>query len=116
MVCPKCYAENAGTRCYHCGHDVADDFKQADAARPVVIINNVAPPRRGYISPKSKWVAFFLCFLLGAIGAHRFYVGKIGTGVLFFFTLGFWGIGWVIDLFTILFGNFKDSTGLPLSA
>jgi TM2 domain-containing membrane protein YozV len=42
-----------------------------------------------------------LWFLLGLFGAHRFYLEKIGTGILFFFTGGVLGIGWIIDLFTL---------------
>lgn len=63
------------------------------------------------ISPKSKWVAFFLCLLLGALGVHRFYVGKIGTGLLWLFTCGIFCIGVIVDLIVILCGNFRDSNG-----
>ena len=40
------------------------------------------------ISPKSRLVALLLCFFLGPLGVHRFYVGKIGTGILMLLTLG----------------------------
>ena len=50
---------------------------------------------------KSKAVAYLLWFFLGFFGAHRFYLEKIGTGILWFFTLGLLGIGWFIDLFTL---------------
>ncbi|MCI9111151.1 MAG: TM2 domain-containing protein [Eubacterium sp.] len=63
------------------------------------------------ISPKSKAVAALLCFFLGELGIHRFYVGKIGTGILYLCTLGFCGIGVLIDFIMILCGSFKDSTG-----
>ena len=49
-------------------------------------------------SPYNRWVALALCVLLGYIGAHRFYVRKYGTGVLWFFTGGVCGIGWIVDL------------------
>lgn len=50
---------------------------------------------------KSKTTAYLLWFFLGAFGFHRFYLGKIGTGILFLLTFGFLGIGWLIDLFTL---------------
>ena len=50
----------------------------------------------------NKWVSFFLCFFLGGFGAHRFYEGKIGTGILYLFTIGIFGIGWIVDLIIIL--------------
>lgn len=50
---------------------------------------------------KSKSIAYILWFFLGPLGAHKFYLGKIGWGVAYFFTLGFLGIGWLIDLFTL---------------
>ena len=62
-------------------------------------------------SIKDKWVVFFLCFFLGWLGIHRFYVGKIGTGILYLFTFGFFGIGIFIDLILILAGSFTDKSG-----
>jgi len=51
---------------------------------------------------KSKGTAYLLWFFLGIIGAHRFYLEKIGTGILYLLTLGFFGVGWFIDLFTLV--------------
>jgi TM2 domain-containing membrane protein YozV len=50
---------------------------------------------------KSKGVAYLLWFFLGLFGAHRFYLEKIGTGILYLLTFGVFGIGWLIDLFTL---------------
>lgn len=55
--------------------------------------------------------AFLLCFLLGVLGVHRFYVGKIGTGVLQVLTLGGLGIWALIDLIFIIMGKFTDKEG-----
>jgi hypothetical protein len=65
-------------------------------------------------SPKSRVVALLLCFLLGVFGAHRFYVGKIGTGILQIVTLGGLGIWSLVDLIMIIVGSFKDKQGRPV--
>ncbi len=52
--------------------------------------------------PKRKWVAFFLCIFLGYFGAHKFYEGKIGVGILYLFTLGLFFVGIVIDIISLL--------------
>ena len=62
-------------------------------------------------SDKSRLVALLLCFFLGGLGVHRFYVGKIGTGVLQLLTLGGLGIWALIDLIFIICGGFKDKDG-----
>ena len=66
------------------------------------------------ISQKSRLVATLLCFFLGAIGIHRFYTGKIGTGILYIFTGGLFGIGVLVDFIMILCGAFKDKSGAKL--
>ena len=48
--------------------------------------------------PKNKMVSLLLCIFLGYFGAHKFYEGKILMGVLYFFTLGLFGIGWIVDI------------------
>ena len=55
--------------------------------------------------------AFLLCFLLGVFGAHRFYVGKVGTGILQIVTLGGLGIWALVDLIMIILGAFTDADG-----
>ena len=52
---------------------------------------------------KSKGVAYLLWLIsiFGWLGIHRFYLGKIGTGILWIFTGGLFGIGSLIDLFTL---------------
>ena len=65
-------------------------------------------------SDKSNTVALLLCFFIGFLGAHRFYVGKIGTGVLQLVTLGGLGIWALIDLIIIILQKFTDGEGNTL--
>ena len=67
-----------------------------------------------FMSNKSKFLAAGLCFFLGVLGVHRFYVGKIGTGFLQLITAGGLGVWWIIDLIFILLGKFTDSNGNAL--
>ena len=59
--------------------------------------------------------AFLLCFFLGVFGAHRFYAGKIGTGVLELLTFGGLGIWWLVDMILILTGSFRDGDGQKIT-
>jgi len=66
-------------------------------------------------SPKSRLAAAILAWFLGILGVHRFYVGKVGTGILMIVTLGGLGIWALIDFIVILVGSFKDKQGRVLS-
>ena len=94
--------------CKHCGTEILESavictncggqVEEVAASQPNIVINNIDPSKKEV----SKWIAFLLCFSLGGIGAHKFYEGKIGMGILYLFTLGFFGIGVLIDLIKIL--------------
>lgn len=129
--------------CPHCGASLpktAQELKDARAQaaakaqqapqpapqqQPTIIINNTNTNTNtntnktptgveAMTSPLSRWLALALCFFLGGLGVHRFYVGKIGTGILYLCTCGLFGIGWIIDFFAILFGSFRDKYGFWL--
>lgn len=104
--------------CKHCGETIDKDCvicpkcgKQVEklaAEQPNIVINNSNTNTNvnGGTYKKSKqinkWLAFCLCLVLGFFGVHRFYEGKIGTGILWLCTFGMFGIGWIIDLIIIL--------------
>ena len=64
---------------------------------------------------KNIYIEFYLCLFFGFLGAHRFYLKKYKTGILYFFTFGLLGIGWLIDLFLILIKIFKNSNSNKLN-
>jgi hypothetical protein len=62
-------------------------------------------------SDKSRGVALALAVVLGVFGAHRFYVGKTGTGVLQALTLGGMGLWYLYDCINVASGQFTDARG-----
>lgn len=101
---------SAGTMiyCTTCGHKMAP----AAPACPGCGAPNAAA--QGRMSEKGFVPTALLCFFFGVFGFHRFYVGKIGTGVLQLLTFGGLGIWSLIDFIMILTGGFKDAEGLDL--
>lgn len=103
----------AAVICPHCGCQV-ETLSNDSANTPNIVINNTnsntnvnenaningAMVMTGRL--KNKWITLLLCIFLGAFGAHKFYEGKIGMGILYLFTLGIFGIGWFIDIILIL--------------
>jgi len=63
------------------------------------------------MSTKSRTVAAILCFFIGIFGIHRFYMGKIGTGIIWLLTGGLLGVGVLVDFILILLGKAKDKEG-----
>lgn len=99
----------AAVVCPACGCQVAIlNQQQPQAQQPIIINNNnvnnnmnngygIVPSGR----PIQKWTAFLLCFFFGWLGVHRFYEGKVGTGILWALTWGLFGIGVFCDLIRI---------------
>ena len=63
------------------------------------------------ISPKSRLASTLLAFFLGEFGAHRFYLGKIGTAVAMLLTAGGLGIWALVDFIFAVSGRMKDKKG-----
>lgn len=94
--------------CTLCGRQV-ETLANAQAASPNIVINNAnqntntVAVNAAASRQRSKWAALLLCLFLGCIGAHKFYEGKTGMGVLYLLTLGLFGIGVLIDFIALLF-------------
>lgn len=100
----------AAVICTHCGCQV-EEMKHTE--QPNIVINNSNSSVNTNTNTnvnggvygmraRNKWVAFFLCLFLGYFGAHKFYEGKGGAGILYLFTCGLFGIGWFIDCINLL--------------
>lgn len=128
--CKDCLVEVKGRM--YCKEDlgnVLDEAKQSAAqGHPTINITNSNDSINtntntnvnagvGLPARKSKMVALILCIIgfFGFAGLHRMYVGKVGSGLLHFFTCGICMIGTIIDLIAILSGGFRDSYGQPLA-
>ncbi len=127
--CAECLVEVKGRM--YCKNDlgnVLDEAKQSGGSgQPTINITNSNESANvntntnvgmGFAGAprKSRMMALILCIIgfFGFAGLHRMYVGKVGSGVLWFFTGGMCVIGTVIDLISILSGGFRDSYGQPL--
>lgn len=108
--------------CKHCGGQIPADavictlcgrqVEEMSGGTPSIVINNSNENTNTNVNAnvaafaasrsRSKWVALALCFFLGFVGAHKFYEGKIGMGILYIFTVGLFGIGVLVDFIAIL--------------
>lgn len=75
----------------------------------------VKQSERDDISSDKSWgVLLLLCFFFWHLGLHRFYAGKKTSGLVYLFTMGCFGFGYVVDLILILSGKFTDRVGRPI--
>jgi TM2 domain-containing membrane protein YozV len=95
--------------CSNCGAEIND--KAVVCIRCGCAVNR--PQTNPDINKSTKdWlVTLLLCFFVGYLGVHRFYVGKTGTGIIQLITCGGCGIWTLIDFIIICMGNFTDSEG-----
>ncbi len=116
--CKKCgkELEDSVVFCPYCGTNqesgqtVSNAQPQQQASPIIVNVENSNNNTNQNVSPEAfgrkrvnKWVAFLLCWFLGFLGAHKFYEGRIGMGIVYIFTCGLFGIGAFIDFWAILF-------------
>lgn len=102
--------------CTNCGEiiDARAEICPKCGVRQPTIYNNTSkfssePSTR---QTDERWlITLLLCAFLGGLGVHRFYAGKIGTGILMLVTLGGCGIWWLIDLIFIVTNQFTDDEG-----
>ena len=66
------------------------------------------------VSPKSRLAVTLLAWFLGVLGVHRFYLGKIGTGIAMLLTVGGLGIWALVDFIMAVAGAMKDKEGRPI--
>ena len=108
--------------CKHCGGKIPEaavictlcgcQVEELKHEQPNIVINNTNTNTNtnrnvnaacGYAGrPRNKWTAFLLCFFLGYLGAHKFYEGRIGMGIVYLLTAGLFGFGWIIDCIALL--------------
>ncbi len=115
--------------CKHCGAKIPEDavictacgrqvekIESGSKEQPSIVINNANSNANvnsntntnnvgaGFVGRKlcNKWVSLGLCIFLGYVGAHKFYEGKAGMGILYLCTGGLLCIGWILDIISLL--------------
>ncbi len=87
---------------HHTGNVVHNHYHLAQGQQPhEVQTQPEGCGSSGQIEKRELTEAYLLWFFLGLLGGHRFYVGDIGLGVVYLFTLGIFGIGWMADAFLL---------------
>ena len=101
--------------CINCGEIIdarAEICPKCGVRQPTLYASTRTFESRPGKDSDQRWlVTVLLCAFLGSLGVHRFYAGKIGTGILMLVTLGGCGIWWLIDLIMIVTNSFTDDEG-----
>jgi TM2 domain-containing membrane protein YozV len=99
--------------CVNCGKEISDQARYCPNCGQPAHMSGMAPGFQNdkSVSPRSRLASLLFCLFLGWLGVHRFYVGKVGTGILMLITVGGFGIWVVIDFIMIVVGGFTDLDG-----
>lgn len=115
--CPRCQTSYFSPACPNCGYSPQNEMyhrqiMQQNAGQPTVVNNHYetsfgGTPNQNTNMLKSgracdKSISLILCILFGYLGAHKFYEGKSGLGILYLFTVGLFFIGWIGDILSLL--------------
>lgn len=107
IICPRCGKQVEQLESFsgknivinNNNNNNSSSSSSASASASAVAMATQVAYMRG--KPINKWVSLVLCIFLGMFGAHKFYEGKSGMGILYIFTVGLFGIGWIIDIISI---------------
>lgn len=125
LYCPCCGARLVNGKCEYCGYQeereeenpkkiIVDNYYEAPEEQEIIRgpwKNQYAGDR---VSDKKRWTAFLLCLFGGLYGLHYFYLGRWKMGLLYMFTAGLIGFGWLVDIVRIYDGEIRDGKDLPL--
>ena len=108
MFCSNCGAQLNDNQvvCLNCGCATQSFAAQAN---PQPVAQPLYTNKDPFDSDKDWLVTLLLCLFLGGLGIHRFYAGRVITGVLQLITAGFFGIWQLIDIICLIFGCFCGS-------
>ena len=131
MRCSNCGASDQVDVCAYCGSPLIDEATEYNAAGAAGGYDASQAPEKetvvervyvvdyradmSGVSPKSRLVTTLLCFFLGVFGIHRFYLGKVLSGILMLITFGGLGIWYFIDLILAICGKMRDGQGRLVS-
>lgn len=113
VVCPKCGKQVEELKTSHPENIIINNNNNSSSSAAASA--NVSGSN-SMVSPKSWLVTLLLCLFLGVIGGHRFYAGKIGTGIIMLLlcATGISAIWALIDLIMIILSKFTDKQGRPI--